>query len=371
MAKRGNSEGSLYRRLDGRWTAAYVGTDGKRRYMYGKTRQEAAKKLREALHAKDRGLPTTQGRGTVGAFLQEWLEISAKPKLRPLTYIRYEGIVRNHLLPTIGRIHLTKLYPEAVQSLYKSKIDIGLSGRSVEHIHAVLRRALAQALKWDRVARNVALLVDAPRPSHHEIRPFTPTEARAFLQAVRGERFEALFSTVLAVGLRMGEALGLRWVDINVDSGTLSVNAALQRLNGKLQLVETKSARSRRLIALPDSITAALRAHRIRQLEEALQLGYRNELGLVFVSPTGTPLDARNIRRKFRVILQKAGLPQQRFHDLRHACASLLLAQNIHPRVVMEVLGHSQISLTMNTYSHLIPSLGRDAAKSMDAVLTA
>ncbi len=229
-----------------------------------------------------------------------------------------------------------------------------------------------QALRWEIVARNAATLVDAPRVPHHEIKPFTPDQARAFLDAIRGDRLEALYSVALALGLRKGEVLGLRWDDIDLEKGTLTVRSSLQRIDGKLTLVEPKSKQSRRTVAMPQTVASALRLHRARQLQERLLAGSRwQNRGFVFPTTIGTPMDTRNLTRHFKRALSEAGLPSLRFHDLRHSCASLLLAQGIHPRVVMEILGHSQINLTMNTYSHVIDDLKREAAAQMDAVLEA
>ncbi len=170
--------------------------------------------------------------------------------------------------------------------------------------------------------------------------------------------------------LRRGEALGLRWTDVDLDTSTLKVRTSLQRVDGRLQLVEPKTARSRRTIALPQSAIIALRHHRVRQLQERLLAGQRwHDTGMVFTTTIGTPLDPRNVYRHFQRALAEAGLPQKRFHDLRHTCATLLLAQGVHPRGVMDILGHSQIALTMDTYSHVIPALQREAAGRMDALL--
>ncbi len=239
-------------------------------------------------------------------------------------------------------------------------------------MHAVLRRALKQALKWELVARNAAQLVDAPRVAQREIESFTPEQAKTFLDAIRGDRLEALYSVALAVGLRKGEILGLKWSDVDLDKRTLTVRASLQRINGALILVEPKSRQSRRTVALPRTVTDALRPHRARQFQERLlACSLWQDHGLVFPTTIGTPMDTRNLTRHFKRALQGAGLPLRRFHDLRHSCASLLLAQGVHPRVVMEILGHSQISLTMNTYSHVIDELQHEAAAQIDAVLGA
>jgi integrase len=220
------------------------------------------------------------------------------------------------------------------------------------------------------VPRNVATLVDAPRVERAEIRPMTPEEARQFLDVMKDDRLEALYSVAIALGLRQGEALGLLWPDIDLVRGTLTVQRSLQRIEGKLKLVEPKTTRSRRTINLPQVAINSLLAHRARQQQERLIAGNAwQETGFVFTTSIGTPLDASTVTHRFQATLQTAGFPRTRFHDLRHTCATLLLVQGVHPRLVMEILGHSQISLTMNLYSHVIPAMNTEVAREMDALL--
>jgi integrase len=374
-SKRGQNEGSIYRRADGRWAGAVsLGYKGGKRYrkaIYGKTRAEVRRKVAAAQRAAEQGLPLGSERQTLSQFLRDWLEHSVKPSTRPRTHASYAQLVRLHIEPELGRVPLAKLSPQQVQQLMNRKLASGLSPRTVRYIRAVLRRALNQALKWGLVPRNVATLVEAPKSEACEIRPLDPHQARRLLEALRGDRAEALYSVALAVGLRLGEALGLRWDAVDLDAGVLVVRSQLQRLEGKLRLTERKTSRARRTIHLPVAVVEALRRHRIRQFEERLLAGERwTETGLVFTSTIGTPCDARNVTRHLALVLDRAGLPHVRFHDLRHTCASLLLAQNVHPRVVMEILGHSQIALTMNTYSHVMPTMQEEAASRMDAVLS-
>ena len=374
--QRGAGEGSIYRRADGRWVGAahlgYVAGKRRRKVVYGKTRREVQEALTRALRDHQVGLDVAPDeREPVATFLERWLREAARPSVRHSTYERYAGIVHQHLIPAVGSTRLTKLSPAHVQGLLNAKLAAGLSPRSVHHLRAVLRKALNQALRWGLVTRNVATLVDPPRVPRFELTPLDPDQARQLLEAIRGDRLEALYTVALAVGLRQGEALGLRWQDVDLDAGLLHVRHALQRnADGKLGLGEPKSRTSRRSIALPPPATAALREHRRRQLQERLLAADRWQgYDLVFTSTVGTPSDGTAITKRFQRLLADAGLPRQRFHDLRHACASLLLAQGIHPRVVMEILGHSQISLTMNTYSHVIPALQRDAADRMGDLL--
>jgi integrase len=313
--------------------------------------------------------------------------------------------VRLHIVPGIGRHPLQKLTPQHVQRWLNEHQTAGASARSRRYARAILRTALSDALRWGLLARNVATLVDPPRVAKHEIRPLTPPQARAFLDALAGHRLEALFSIAIALGLRIGEALGLQWQDVDLESGVLHVRKALQRSGGdpvarrrllaerkrlkhelkgakgdhskqiviqadlvavrqqlnvvqaSLILVEPKSVRSRRAIRMPALVVKALKAHRVRQLQERLAAGgHWTELDFVFPASLGTPMDTRNVTRAFKAVLTAANLPQIRVHDLRHTAASLLLAQGVAPRTIMEILGHSQISLTMDTYAHIMPT---------------
>ena len=218
--------------------------------------------------------------------------------------------------------------------------------------------------------RNVASLVDGPRVPHQEMRLFTPEQAQHFLNEIRDDRLEALYSVAMALGLRQGEALGLRWTDVDLTKGSLTVANSLQRINGKLQLVETKRDRSRRTVTLPQICLAALWRHSARQEEERIAAAERwRDSGFVFTTNVGTPLPGPTVTHRFQRALKAAKLPHMRFHDLRHTCATLLLAQGVHPRLVMEILGHSQIAVTMNTYSHVIPAMKQETANRMDAIL--
>lgn len=375
MAKRrGHGEGSIYQRADGRWVGmlevGYQGGRRKRKAIYGKTRREVQQQLTKALRDQQQGLPVIQERQTVGQFLEHWLKTSAKQRLRPNTLASYVNIVRLYIAPELGRKALAKLSPQEVQGLLVTKQASGLSPRTLQYIRAVLRVALNQALKWGLVARNVATLVEPPRVQRKEVQPMTPEQARTLLEAMRGERLEALYTLALTTGLRRGELLGLRWQDVDLDRGTLRVANTLQRIEGRPQLVAPKTDRSRRSLTLPRSAVAALRSQRTRQLEDRLVAGSRwQEMGLVFTSSVGTPLDGTNVTHRFHALLERAGIPRQRFHDLRHACASFLLAQGLSPRMVMEVLGHSQISTTMNVYAHIMPEMHQEAADRMDALL--
>jgi integrase len=250
-----------------------------------------------------------------------------------------------------------------VQALLKAKTAAGQSPRTVAYIRAVLRRALGQALKWGLVTRNVATLVDPPRIARKPVHPLTTAQVRTFLDATKAERLGPLFA--------------LRWDDLDFDAGTLAVRHAMQRVKygdemATPRFVEPKTQKSRRTLNLPASAVAAFRSQRVRQLEDRLLAGERwqgEHWGLVFTTTVGTPLNPSNVTHRLQRLLAEAGLPRQRFHDLRHCCASLMLAQHVPARVVMDTLGHSQISLTLNTYSHAMPAMQRDAADLLDELL--
>ncbi len=377
MAKRrGQGEGAIYQRSDGRWCASVDQgwEDGKRKrkVIYGKTRREVADKLVVVQRTTQQGLPAQDDQITIGAFLDQWLRDVVKPTVRATTLNSYEGLVRKHLKPGLGKHRLAKLTPSHVQSFMNEKLEEGLSPRTVAYLRTVLRSALNKALEWGMVHRNVAALVKPPRSVRAEVVPFSPDEAKALLETIKDTRLQALFAVPLAIGLRMGEALGLRWADVDLDTGTLRVAQSLQRIKGGVVFTEPKSAKSKRTIPLPGHSLGILKAHRSRQLQERLAAGDGwQDSGLVFTTPIGTALDSRNVRRLFHELCEEAEIPKRRFHDLRHTCATLLLSQNVHPRVVMETLGHSQISLTLDTYSHVLAPLQRQAADEMDAALLA
>jgi len=266
MAKRRNNEGSIYKWADGRWAASlnlgWQNGRRKRKTFYAKTRREVQEQLTTALRAHQQGLLVTTERQSVDQFLGCWLEDSAKPSVRPRTYQSYSEIVRVHLRPAFGRVQLAKLTPQQVQKLINQKLADGLSPRRVQYIHAVLRRALRQAEKWELVGRNVARLVNAPKVTQPEIEPFDPYEARTFIKAIQGERLEALYLLAIANGLRQGELLGLSWNDVDLDAHQLTVRTTLQRIDGEYLFLEPKTARSHRTLPFPEIVADALKAHR-------------------------------------------------------------------------------------------------------------
>ena len=305
-------------------------------------------------------------------FLDRWLSDCVRLSVRPATYNSYEQQIRVHIAPALGHFQLAKLAPQNVQRYMNEKMeaDSGLSEKTVRYHRTILAVALGQALKWGLVNRNVATLVDPPRAKKYEIQQIDPDQARTFLEAIKTDRLEALFSVALSLGLRRGEALGLRWQDIDFQARTLRVTQSLSRLNKQLVLSEPKTKNSRRTLDLPESLAAKLREHRIHQLEEKMRMGEKwTDTGLVFTTSRGTPIEPRNVNRQLANLLTKAKLPQFRVHDLRHFCASLLLAQGVPLKAVSDILGHTQISITADLYTHVLPAMKREAVDLMDSLL--
>jgi len=376
MSRRGKGEGSIYKLGDGRWAAAVdLGwSEGQRRrkVVTGKTRTEVATKLKAVLNAAGAGLPIPSDRLTVAAFLDRWLTQTAKPALRPRTFESYAMVVRRHLTPAIGRKSLAKLSPDDVQAYCNRKIEEGLSERTVQYHHAILRRALEQATRWGLTARNVAKLVTPPRVEREEVRPLDGNQTRALLEASRGTRLEALYAIAVSMGLRQSEALGLTWGAVDLHAGTLTVRRSLQRYGGEYHLDEPKTRKSWRTLPFPAPVVELLKAHRARQLEERLAIGpaWDASWDLVFCMEDGTPLSARSVVRDFKATLTRAGLPAAtRYHDLRHGAASFALATGTPLKVVQELLGHSTISITADVYGHIAEGMQREATDRIGALL--
>jgi len=362
---------TIIHRPDGRYEArAMFGDVGQRqrRSFFGATADDARRKLTRAQSQQDSGQAPPPERATVAAYLRAWLKVK-EPALRPESFRRYREAVELHLVPTIGKMRLARLTATQVEGAYAAIRAKGLSGTSVQLVHGVLRKALHDAERRGEVARNVATLVDAPRRSTREMRPLTAAEAVRLLDAARGDELEAFYSVALTTGLRLGELQALRWREVDLDRRRLRVTATLAGVSqGVPVLAPPKTQRSRREVHLSDVASDALRQHRSRQLEQRLAIGpIWEDHDLVFANGRGRPLDANNIRtRSFTRLLARAGLPPMRFHALRHAAASLLLAQGVNVKVIAEVLGHADVTVTLRVYAHLMPSAQQEAAAAMD-----
>jgi integrase len=328
--------------------------------------------LTKALSELDAGTFVMPGaKMTVAKFFDNWLA-SRKTGVRIRTYERYRSRAQKHIIPTLGRTLLDKLMAMQVQALLDKKFADGLSARSVLGIRILLAAAWKQAMRWQLVPRNVAELVNVPRVENQEMRVLSPEQARTFLTACRGEPLFPLWLLALSSGLRRGEMLALSWADLDLDRGTLLVRRSISRSQtAGLVISEPKPSRGRRTVRLSEPIVVALRTHRTRQLERRLSAGPDwKEADYVFTSSIGTPIDAKALAHVFTALLEKAKLPRIRIHDLRHSAVTIALAEGIHPKSVSAMLGHSRISLTLDVYSHSLPTLQVEAADKMAKALT-
>jgi len=362
--RRAKGEGSVFKRKDGRWQARYQ-AGSKRKYIYGKTRAEVARKLNEAISEVNRGLVYDDKGITVERHIEDWLAAS-KSSVRISTWERYEQICRKHIVPEVGHLKLRNLTPMIVQDLYQEKLKV-LSPRTVIYIHVTLHRALSLAVRWNLVPRNVTDLVDAPRVLKKQIMPLTDEEVNTLFETVRGNPLEALYILGVTSGLRKGELLGLKWNDINFDTRTLQVKRSLSQTKEGPMFVPPKTAKSRRSIGLSRIAIDALRRHKLVQDEQ--KRTWTLDYDLVFPNDVGEPRRSRNvINRCFERVKKKANLPDIRFHDLRHTCATLLFTKGVHPKIVQEMLGHSSISITLDTYSHVLPNMQSEAVRAMEDI---
>jgi integrase len=381
MVKRAsNGESSIHEASDGRWHGyVWMGTkEGgvpDRRHVTGQTRAAVARKVRELEKKRDAGTAAEVGKPpTLGEWLDHWLVHIAARRIRPLTLAGYQSTVRLHIRPALGHHRLDRLLPEHLEAFYLALEEKGLSAATALRVHRILHRALKVAMQRGKVGRNVAALVDAPtvkRPSMP--RALDVDECRRVLAAAREMRNAARWTVALSLGLRQSEALGLMWGDVDLDGGTLAINRGLHRVPGKgLVFEEPKTSKSRRVVVMPAQLLAELKAHKIAQDTERAETeaaGLWTEHDLVFPNELGGPMDDRNDYRTWVALLRRAKVRRVRLHDGRHTAATLLLASGVHPRVVMELLGHSAMSTTTDIYSHVMPALAQEAAERMNSAL--
>ena len=369
--------GSIRRRSKNSWEISIdlgQGAEGKRMRKFvnvkGK-KADADRKLTEILANLDRGIPVDPSKLRVGDFLDKWFDSYVMNNTRPKTVEGYEVIIRLHLKPYLEHIEISKLQPFHIQDIENHLLEAGRSPRTVQHVHRVIHQALAHAMKWGLVWRNVAAVVKPPKTSNPNIRVPEQNEVLSVLVAAKETPYYAALRYMAFTGCRRGECLGLRWDDIDLDRRLASVVQTIQRINGKGIVIQPpKSGKGRRAIALDSGTVEILRLHRVQQLEQRLQLG---ELwvdhGLVFPGPKGKPLDPSVLTHTFKRLCKSEGISGVRLHDLRHFHATLLLKEGTHPKIVQERLGHATISITLDTYSHVIPSMQLDAANSFASAM--
>lgn len=370
QAVRGRGEGSLYRdRTKGRWVAVVSTPQGRRKKFAPANVQKKtdARSTLVELQAEIAAERDPDARTPLGPFLRRWLD-EVESRLRPSTFRTYRQIVTLGLEPGLGRTPLVKLTP-AMVSAYLRRTGERVSARTVNHHRAVLRSALAMANRWGILSRNVAALADAPRVARHELGVLDADQVRALFAATRDDRLHALWVVAATTGMRQSEILGLTWRDVDLDAARLRVERTLSRQGGRWVLVEPKTVQSRRTISLSPTAVSALRIRKRVQREEYLAAGRKGdefEEQLAFQSPAGQPMQGSEVTKALQRSLAAAGLPRIRFHDLRHSTATILLAEGWALEDVKNLLGHSTIALTSNTYGHYLERRGREVAAGME-----
>jgi integrase len=363
-------DGTVYLRADGRWSGQLrvLGTDGlrKRRTVYGATQRDVQAQLKELRDREERGRLASPARLTVASYLEEWLSQVVAVRVRPSTLAAYRYNAERYLIPDLGRRRLVRLSTRDVRGYYASLKARGVGVRTVGYVHATLRAALEDAWRDELVDRNVAKLVRVPRPPRVEPEPLSVAEVRQLLAHHREQPVYPMLLTFAVLGLRRSEMLGLWWDDVDLEDGSVRVRRGLHRIEGRLQVMPTKTARSRRTVPLPRLVVDALVEHRVAQERRRVELAERwPESRFVFTSAVGTPMDPRNCTRVVQNACAAAGVRVVRLHDFRHGAVSVLLGLGVPPRTAMEIAGHSTVDMTMNVYGHV--SLG-DMRAALDAV---
>lgn len=342
-----------------------------RRTIQGR-KKDAELLLAQLISQHELGIDAGPGQVTVDEFLQRWLRDYAEVSVGAKTYVRYAEICRLHLAPKLGSVTLAKLRPARIQQAYRELQDAGLSAQTVLHVHRVLRGALNWGVRMQMLTRNPTDATEAPRAERHEMRALAPPEIQILLDAARPTDLYHLVFVALATGVRLGEALALKWRDLDMEQRSLQIVRSLQYLPGRgLAFVPTKTHRSSRAITLSEETVAIFNDLRKRQVTARLGLGpaYDTAGDLIFCGPTGVPLAPYNVSRRFGDLAKSAGLAPLRFHDMRHSYATLLLRAGVHVKLVSQALGHSGTQLTLDTYSHAQPDLEAEAANMIDRFL--
>jgi integrase len=368
-----NGAGTITKRKDGRYQAAvYVlQPDGTRarKFAYGKTWAECDAKRRELLDKVDQGVPVPTKSAKLSEWLPYWLDNIIQPRRKRTTYAKYEVHVRLYLVPMLGSKRLESLSVADVRR-FLVQLEKKTTAATAKESHRVLRTALTAACREELVTRNVATLVEPPSVDARDLSPWSLDETLGFLAAARTDPLYAAFVLAIALGFRRGEIVGLRWENLDLDNREIRVRTQRQRVRGEVYEDDPKGRRRKQTLPLPAICVAPLRWQRLRQAAQRERAGADwQETGYVFTTRTGQPIEPRNLYRSFTRVADSAGIRVIRLHDARHGCATLLTAAGVAPRVVMEILGHSQIAITMNVYTHVVQDTQREAVSHMDRLL--
>ncbi len=368
--------GQLIPKGKNKWLVrVYLGTDaeGKRNY-YSKTvngnKKEAQAHLNKLLLQKDTGTFTQPTKLFVKDLLYQWLNNAVKQRVRDNTFHSYNYMVNHYLEPYLGKYKLSQLTPANIQEHYANQLNKGISPRTIRYAHTLLKNALEQAIEWEMLLKNPANKVTLPRQKKQEMKVLSHKQVEQFIYANSYSKWKALFSLLLASGMRPSEALGLKWEDISFDNNKITICRTLVRVQNRWSLEEPKTRQSRRTIPIPAGTMQDIKEHQENQSEHIKQANTYNNQGFVFANGNGEPLNERNIvRRHFKPILEKEGLPDIRLYDLRHSCATLLLSQGVNAKIVSERLGHASTTLTMDIYSHVLPDMQKEASNKLQDLI--
>lgn len=364
MAKRGNNEGTIYKRQSGTWRAQ-VSINNQRLSYTGKTRVECHQWLRKTMDLVDRGMNFENKDISLEQYLEEWFEIK-KNTIKPKTAYDYRLLIDKYILPDLGKVKIAKLTTFEITHFYVRMKDSGKGTRTIQITHNILRSVLQDAVRNGLINRNPCDGALLPRNEKKEMNVLNEHQVTKFLIAAEGSRYKALYHLAITTGMRYSELVGLKWGDIDWEKGTIKVQRQLQYIPHKgYQFSDPKTRSGVRTIMLGNSTLEILREH------------YRNNSGsdktgehLIFVNAIGTKIYFKRLHQDFKRVLREAGLPEIRFHDLRHTAATLMISNGIPVVVVSKILGHSKPSVTMNIYAHTSIEMQSEAAKLMENLVT-